>query len=547
MPDEETEKYTFLTHKALQEVAPVLSEESYHTLLKELKGLKRDAPCASGIGIIHLHSLPTTFEECQEKVRLLRERLDWTRQVCFLFEILERDTRRKNRQLKKENQQLKEANEELSNEVKRAREQLKTVLGVKKSKKRKDTVKDNEGNTQNEKQKKRGAPKGHRGQSRSIPNHVDTVVDVPPPDICPYCGHSHITVEEDFISKYVEDIPPIVKTIEERRYYRGTCAHCQGSVIQPEAISGPPVIVGDNLVSLLAVMRHRMGSSYRKLSQLCSDTFHIPLTPAGVLGILNRVCQKLEPVYKGIESSLPTQAVLHGDETGWRMDGQKWYLWCLCNRQLVYFHADPSRGAKVPKAILGSDFSGILHADFYAAYNFVAKTQRCLIHLQRAINDELKIRPNDTKLQRLHDGIRDIIVKGQKVKKMLNSHKKQTQRKQLDKKLVSLTKLTAKHKKTKALIKRIIRYQHDLLRFVDHQDVEYHNNRAERTLRPPVIFRKLSFGNRTTRGARNFSILISTLETCRLKKKNLTDFIKSAWETPQEELHFLTRSLLDTS
>ena len=192
---------------------------------------------------------------------------------------------------------------------------------------------------------------------------------------------------------------------------------------------------------------------------------------------------------------------------------------------MVYFQADPSRGSKVPKAILGSDFSGILHADFYAAYNFVKKTQRCLIHLQRTINEEREIRPDDKELQRLHDDIKHIINTGLKVKKLPDSPEKRTQRKQLEKKLAALTKMKSKHKRTKALIKRIKRYQQDLLRFVDHYNVEYHNNKAERTIRPAVITRKLSFGNRTPQGANNFSILVSVMETCTLKKKNLSDFI----------------------
>ena len=139
------------------------------------------------------------------------------------------------------------------------------------------------------------------------------------------------------------------------------------------------------------------------------------------------------------------------------MDGQRWYLWIFCNDQLVYFHADPSRGAKVPKAIIGVNFQGILTADFYAAYNFVGKTQRCLIHLLRTIHEEREIRPDDKILQKLHDGTCFLISKGLTVKNMKPSSTKQKLRKHLDPKLASLTKLTSKNKQTKALIKRTYR------------------------------------------------------------------------------------------
>jgi hypothetical protein len=50
--------------------------------------------------------------------------------------------------------------------------------------------------------------------------------------------------------------------------------------------------------------------------------------------------------------------------------------------------------------------------------------------------------------------------------------------------------------------------------FLDHPGVEATNNRAERALRPAVITRKLSCGNRTTRGKHTWEILASLAATC---------------------------------
>jgi hypothetical protein len=44
--------------------------------------------------------------------------------------------------------------------------------------------------------------------------------------------------------------------------------------------------------------------------------------------------------------------------------------------------------------------------------------------------------------------------------------------------------------------------------------VEATNNLAERQLRPAVIARKLSCGNKTSRGARTWEILASLAATC---------------------------------
>jgi hypothetical protein len=45
----------------------------------------------------------------------------------------------------------------------------------------------------------------------------------------------------------------------------------------------------------------------------------------------------------------------------------------------------------------------------------------------------------------------------------------------------------------------------------------------------------------------DFEILATVLETCRLKRKNLSDFIHSVWLTPKDQLLDATRALLDTS
>jgi transposase len=542
----ETEDFYFYQPEDQSAIAPLLSDESFSNLQAEISRLKKDSPPGSGLGINHPHYIPRTLDQCQQKIESLQQRYNWSRRLGFLIEISERDAQRRLRQLCKENQQLKEQNDELKNEILRTRQQLQSLLGVKKRKPKKavNTDKDQMPATQT---KKRGAPLGHIGKTRPIPDKVGDHQIIAPPDICPHCGGTDIVLEDDFVSKYIEDIAPVVKTVTEQLYQWASCTHCGKPVIAKQATPGPAVTIGPNLVTLLTVLRQLMGVSYRKLSQLCSETLQIQLSAPAVMGIINRFSQKCEPIYKGIEASLPTQPVLHGDETGWRMDGNPWQLWCFCNRSLAYFHLDPSRGAKVPKAILGEDYNGILHADFYAAYNFLPNVQRCLIHFLRAIKDELEITPEDQSLSLLKDGIKSIIEKGTQLKALGHARLQNAGRQQLEDKLEKLAKLRSDNKKTNTLIKRLVRHQHELIRFVDHPQAEYHNNRAERALRPEVIFRKMSFGNRTPAGAYNFQILATVLQTCRLKRKNLTDFIRAVWLTPKDQLLQLTRSLLDTS
>lgn len=540
-----------LNTEELEEIRPLLSEESYTNINDEIKRLEEEPPPLKGCGVYNHQYIPVNEEEFKQQNRILRERLDWLRTRHSLKEILNQFVMRENRKLDKENSELREKNLEVTNELKRAQNQIHSLIGVKKSGGQKAKNNDSEEGGKCEPdstvKKKRGAPIGHIGRTRPIPVKVDAVTEIIPPDICPHCGDSHIVISSDYVSKYIEDIVPIVKRTVEKRYLRGRCSCCDRSVIAGEALDGPPVSIGSNLITLLTIMRERMGVTYRKLSAFSSETLQVPLSPTGVMDIINRVCTKFEPIYRGIEVALRMQSVLFADETGWRMDGARWYHWCFCNRFLVYFHADASRGSKVPKAILGADYEGIVHADFYAGYNFLKKLQRCLVHLQGDIKDEIEIVPDDKSLIRLKSGIKEIIEKGTEVKRLPESEHKNVKRKQIDDSLQQLTQLTSENKKTKNLIKRIIRHRDDLLRFIDNPDVEFSNNRAERMIRLIVLARKVSFGNRTPQGAFYYSVLVSVMETCRLRKKNLTQFIQHVYHANNEEIKRITRELLDTS
>jgi hypothetical protein len=63
------------------------------------------------------------------------------------------------------------------------------------------------------------------------------------------------------------------------------------------------------------------------------------------------------------------------------------------------------------------------------------------------------------------------------------------------------------------LIKRLRRHQNDLLTFLDQEGVPFDNNHAERSIRPAVILRKNSYGNRSQRGADCQAIFMSVFRT----------------------------------
>ena len=64
------------------------------------------------------------------------------------------------------------------------------------------------------------------------------------------------------------------------------------------------------------------------------------------------------------------------------------------------------------------------------------------------------------------------------------------------------------------------------LQLLDHPGVKATNNRAERALRPAVIARKLSWGNKTERGKRTWEILASLAAACTPRGRNLVELLR---------------------
>ena len=74
--------------------------------------------------------------------------------------------------------------------------------------------------------------------------------------------------------------------------------------------------------------------------------------------------------------------------------------------------------------------------------------------------------------------------------------------------------------------KRFIRYRNSLFTFIEHDNVNWHNNTAERALRHICTQRKVSgfLGADTTP---SFLILVSIMQTCRFQNKSFLKFLLS--------------------
>jgi hypothetical protein len=85
--------------------------------------------------------------------------------------------------------------------------------------------------------------------------------------------------------------------------------------------------------------------------------------------------------------------------------------------------------------------------------------------------------------------------------------------------------------RARALARDVLRLWDGLWTFLAHEGLDPTNNRAERALRSPVIWRKTSFGSASGAGLRAVERLLTVGETCRQQRRNVFAYLTAALET----------------
>ena len=99
----------------------------------------------------------------------------------------------------------------------------------------------------------------------------------------------------------------------------------------------------------------------------------------------NRPAKRWKGACEELKNQLASAPVLNIDETGWRLSGDKRWIWAFVANSFTYYVVAAGRGAEVLVTLLGTVFSGILCSDRYVAYGSYhrGKSQLCWAHLKR--------------------------------------------------------------------------------------------------------------------------------------------------------------------
>ena len=250
---------------------------------------------------------------------------------------------------------------------------------------------------------------------------------------------------------------------------------------------------------------------------------------------MNAAATKVTPIIDQIKAGLGAAQVVHYDESGFYIGGQRQWLHSASTVSLTYYDPHPSRGNKALKAIgIMPHFGGVAVHDNWSAYWHYDQCQHalCNVHHLRELNaiEENFSQAWATRFKVFLLSAKAAVEQAKSTGKLTLPQAKLDQINRLYTKLVTAALRAnppppggwpqgsrGRPKKTKPrnLAERFELRRNAVLAFVFDFKVPFDNNLAERDIRMLKVQQKISGCFRSTLGAQTFCAIRSYISTIR--------------------------------
>ena len=433
-----------------------------------------------------------------------------------------------NAHLRGQNEQLHGENARLRQELRQALEKVAELQGVAARqaapfrRREQDKVPPGE-------RKRPGRKLGHPGAFRRLPEYVDEEIKVPL-DCCPKCQGP--VTDRRFLRQYIEELPPIEPYVVRLVTYRGNCQQCgevrsthplQTSIAQGAA----QVQLGPRALAVAAMLNKHLGLTMGNTSRVFKRLFGLSITRGGLAQALARTADKVRGCYEQLVGEIRRSPATFADETSWWVGGPHWWLWGFTTPETTVYRVEPKRDSQVVKDTLGEDYAGMLVSDCLNSYDSMdCRKHKCIAHHLRAIA-EARDSPGTKASQYFQDWqtFFQTVIAIYNARENFPAEDFAEKRANLEKWCDALLDRPCQQPAEEKVRNRLEKQRAHLLGCLYEPHAEPTNNRAERALRPAVIARKLSCGNKTRRGSRTFETLASLAATCHQRATDFVDYL----------------------
>lgn len=448
--------------------------------------------------------------------------------------------RAENRRLKRENRKLRDENRWLRREVRRLGgnpeppPEALTPPGEEEKEEPEAKPADRPPQDRERKRRKRGGQPGHEPNNREPfpPDRVDRFVDVKPEN-CKACG-AELSGDDPCPRRHqFAEVPEPRAIVTEHRLHALSCENC-GEVTQAALPAGVPAgAFGPKLQAFVGLLTGGYRLSKRAAQELLQDVCGVTMSLGSVVACEQAVSQSLEAPYAEALKFVQEQDRKGADETGWRENGAKAYLWAVVTAMVTVFAIRARRTKEVAQELLGGVI-GILTTDRFSAYLYwpVRRHQFCWAHLKRRfeeflLSDETAQRVGKLLLAEVRltfewwYRIRDGTLSRAAFKVLMRPLRRRVKALLLEGKACTDPEIAG-------TCRELLEYEPALWTFVFNEGVEPTSNEVERELRHGVLYRKGCFGTQSLAGSRFVERLLTARATLRRQKRSVIRFLTEA-------------------
>jgi len=377
-----------------------------------------------------------------------------------------------------------------------------------------------------------GGQFGHKRHARELvpPERLADAIDCRPGRCCRCGDHLHGDDPEP-IRHQVAEVPEVRPEVIEYRLHRLTCPRC-GVATRGRLPAGVPRGgFGPRLQSLLSVLGGVYRLSKRLVRRLAGDLLGLSISTGAVAKLQRRTAEALAKPMEQIVAAVRSAPAVHVDETGWRQEGAKAWLWVAATGDATAFQIHRSRGAKALEALLGPDpgEGRVIISDRFPTYARAPNRQLCWAHLRRDFTAMIdRSAGGEVVGQRLLDQSRWIYTWWDRLRGgSLRRSTLQAYVAGLRRSVEHLLREGAgcPCEWTATVCRSLLEAGPHLWTFAAVEGVAPDNNAAERALRHGVIWRKLSLGTASVMGSRFVERMLSVVETCRQRGRDVLAYL----------------------
>ena len=224
-------------------------------------------------------------------------------------------------------------------------------------------------------------------------------VDLTEP-VCPWCGQP--LEEEGVESASTTEIPPHSQpTVRFYRVHVYRCRSCGRRVrashpdLAPDQYGATAHRVGPRVMATAHVLHYGVGIPVRKVPTVLRLLSGIELTESAIVqDVQQRLAGAVGHEYRDLRRQIPTAAVVHTDDTGWRIGGVPAFLMTFeTDTATVYQIRCQHRNEEV-REVIPTNYPGVLVTDRGTSYDAqelaAVKQQKCQPHVLRSIDGVLE-------------------------------------------------------------------------------------------------------------------------------------------------------------